>query len=150
MKIASLVSALVVAGSLAGCATPPPYYSSPIYTGIAPDLVWNTALEVVGRDYPLAVVNRGKWTFESKWTESLQPMRFLGHRWKVDGQIVREEEGHRVELRVIKQRNENIDRPLESKSAEWGKQEPDEMTARILLQRIESILRPYARERRGS
>src|SRR5262249_23741201 len=114
------------------------------------DLVWDTTLEVVQRDYPLAIVNRGKWTFESHWSESLQPMRLQGWRWKVEGQIVREDEGHRVELRVLEQRNEAMEKPLGSKSADWGSQELDEMTARILLQRIELILRPYARERRAS
>ncbi|MBI1852787.1 MAG: hypothetical protein HYR85_20795 [Planctomycetes bacterium] len=149
MKTASLLVLIALAVPLVSCATTYPYQSSPIYVGIPPDLVWDTTIEVVQRDYPLAVINRGKWTFESRWSESLQPMRFQGTRWRVQGQVTRDEDGNRVELRVMKQRNENIDTPLDSSAAQWGHEEPDEMSARILLQRIEAILRPYARERRS-
>ncbi len=138
----------LVLGLLSGCATLP-FESSPVFSGIAQDLVWDTALEVVGREFPLTKLDRGKWRFETGWRESLQPMRFEGIRDRVEGQVLREEEGYRVELRVVKQRNETVEKPLERTKAEWGDDELDSATALILLQKIESILRPFVRERRS-
>jgi hypothetical protein len=144
------VAALALSGVI-GCAEIP-YEHSAVYGGISPDLVWDTTLEVVQRDFAMASVNRGRWTFQSRWRESLQPMRFLGERQRVEGRVSPEEggEGYRVELRVVKQRNEEMEEPLESKQAKWGHEEADPSAALILLQKIESILRPYARERRGT
>ena len=140
---------VLVLGGLVGCADIP-YEASPVYTGIAPDLVWDTTVEVVKREYPMAKINRGKFSFESRWRESLMPMRFQGVRDRVSGRVTQEDEGIRVELRVVKQRNEAMEHPLESRQAEWGSVEGDAMAARILLQEIESILRSYVRERRGA
>jgi hypothetical protein len=132
---------------LGGCAQAP-YEASPIYSGIAVEHVWDTTLEVVQRDYPIAKVDRGRWTFESRWRESLAPMRFQGVRERVFGRVLPEEEGHRVELRVLRQRNEAMEHPLDSNKAKWAREEWDPQAARVLLQKIEAILRPYLRERR--
>jgi hypothetical protein len=78
----------------------------------------------------------------SGWKESLMPFKGMGHRERAEVRFEpvgeRAAGRFRVEVRVKKQTNENLARPLDPTYAEWEWAADDREQAKILLQHIRS------------
>ncbi len=108
-------------------------------------VLWNAALQALSKqDYPLgAVLDRSGGQLVSGWKTSLAAFRSHGWRTKAWIQFKRVEKGqYAVQVRVQKETNEDIIRPLDPTYAEWEPAPDDTRAARILMQTIRSYLGP--------
>jgi hypothetical protein len=108
-------------------------------------VLWDAALLALQKqDYPLgAVLDRSTGQLVSGWKMSLAAFRGQGWRTKAWIEFDRESAGqYLVQVRVQKETNEDIIRPLDPSHAKWEEAEDDDRAARILLQTIRSYLGP--------
>lgn len=75
----------------------------------------------------------------SGWKEALMPFKGMGHRERAEVRFEALGGGRfKVDVRVKKQTNENLAKPLDPTYAEWEWAEDDRDQAKILLQHIRS------------
>jgi hypothetical protein len=109
-------------------------------------LLWETTLQTLGRlGYPVgSAANSNDLTITTGWKNQLSPFRGRGFRNQVDVTMVYEAEGEgwTVDVRVKKQVNMALVRPLDPAYAEWEWRNDDEWGAAIILQHVMSAFPP--------
>jgi hypothetical protein len=146
-RLRRLVPSLLLAG-LAACLSGPevePQWVESAVRAPTEQVLWNASLLALEKqDYPLgAVVDRSSGQLVSGWKTSLAAFRSQGWRTKAWIEFERGEAGqYQVQVRVQRETNEDIIRPLDPSYAEWESAADDERSARILMQTIRSYLNP--------
>ncbi len=106
-------------------------------------VLWDAALQALQKhDYPLgASFDRSAGYVVSGWKTSLAAFRGQGYREKACFEFARQKTGdYKVRVRVQRETNEDIVRPLDASYAVWETAPDDARAARILLQTIRSYL----------
>lgn len=108
-------------------------------------VLWQlTLLSLQTQGYPLgAGTDPGTRQVQSGWKTDLQPFKGDGRRWRAVVKLSPLEKGRwKVEARVQCEKNQNLVTPLDPVRAEWKHAPDDESAAQILLQHIQSRLKP--------
>jgi len=108
-------------------------------------MLWQLSLLALqSQGFPLAAgTDPGARQVESGWKTDLQPFRGDGKRKRATVRLTPLEKGRwKVEARVQVEKNQNLVSPLDASRAEWQGTSDDESGAQILLQHIQSRLRP--------
>ena len=108
-------------------------------------VVWQlTLLALQGQGFPLAAgSDLGARQVESGWKTDMQPFRGEGQRRRAIVKMTPLGPGRwKLEARVRCEHNQNLVSPLDPVRAEWEHAADDEAAAKILLQHIQSRLRP--------
>ncbi len=108
-------------------------------------MLWQLILlSLQSQGYPLgAGADPGAGQVESGWKTDLQPFRGDGRRWRAVVKMTALEKGRwKLEARVKCEKNQNLVTPLDPVRAEWQHYPDDQAAAQILLQHIQSRLRP--------
>lgn len=110
------------------------------------EIIWiwlNQELESAGFRLDSLHSNAAAGEFETQWDALPSPQRYNGIRRKIVGVIVEpvERPGTFVlKLAVWRQRNTDINNPMETSQADWEDEEPDAGMAELIIYRIESRL----------
>ena len=148
MHVSRVLLSLVVLGLSLACLGGPEVKPEWVESGVdAPteQVLWNAALQALSKhDYPLgAVLDRSGGQMVSGWKTSLAAFRSQGWREKAWIQFQRQDKGrYAVQVRVQRETNEDIIRPLDPSHAKWEPAPDDTRAARILMQTIRSYLGP--------
>ena len=130
-----------------GCSTPrpAPVWVSGDVAAASERVAWEaTRLALEKNNFPVgAGLDPAHMLAVSGWRQSLAPFRGKGFRERCHIRYERKSAGvYTVNLRVERERNDDIVKPLDLTYAEW-KSEPDNPErARIVLQYIRSLLTP--------
>lgn len=130
----------------AGCKAPAPtpqWASARVQSGNERLLFEVTELAFKKRGFPVgAGLDPAKLTASSGWRISLAPFKGKGRREQAVVQFSREKEPgrYKVEVRVRRERNEDIVRPMDLTYADWEADQDDLESARVVLQFIVSLL----------
>jgi hypothetical protein len=108
-------------------------------------VLWNVSqLALEKENFPLqGAPDRSERRMISGWKTSLSAFRAQGYRSKATIDYVRLDGGlYDVKVRVERELNMDIVRPLDPSYAEWEPASDDVRSARVLLQTIRSYMRP--------
>ena len=136
---------LVLALWLPACAAsrPDPSWQSAEVKVLSENVLWQvTRVALEKNNFPIgAGIDPAKMSAVSGWNHSLAPFRGKGWRERCYVNWKRKGEGHwTVEVRVERDRNDDISHPLDLSYADW-KPDPDNVErARRVLQHIRSML----------
>ncbi len=104
------------------------------------DDIWDVVVDVVERNYEIDKLKKSESKIVSKWEEVYAPIRGHGFRTRIDA-LVKEEEGmYVVGIRAIRDKNDNISRPLEPEEAEWEYVGREPLLEEKLLQQVRYYL----------
>lgn len=146
MRRALLVlAALFLSLGLPGCAAgrPDPSWQSADVRVHSENVLWQvTRVALEKNNFPIgAGIDQAKLSAASGWNHSLAPFRGKGWRERCFVQWKRLGEGRwTVEVRVERDRNDDISHPLDLSYAEWEPEPDDNERARLVLQYIRSLL----------
>lgn len=130
----------------AGCKAPAPpaqWVSARVQAGNERLLFEVTELAFRKRSFPVgAGLDPARLTATSGWRVSLAPFKGKGRRDQAVVQFTREKEPgrYKAEVRVRRERNEDIVRPMDLTYADWEADQDDVEAARVVLQFIVSLL----------
>jgi len=94
------------------------------------DAVWDMSLGVLRREFGgVDLVDPSKMVIESVWETRLHPKGLAGYRSKGIVEVVDGDQGYRVRVRVRKQGNSDVWRPLDLRYAEWQEAPDDAVRA---------------------
>jgi hypothetical protein len=122
---------------------PPPQWVEAGIQSPTEQVLWDASLQALQKhDYPLgATFDRSAGYIVSGWKTSLAAFRGQGWREKAWIEFERKKAGdYLVKVRVQRETNEDIVRPLDPSYADWEPAQDDTQAARILLQTIRSYL----------
>jgi len=108
-------------------------------------MLWQlTLLSLQSQGYPLAAgTDPGARQVESGWKTDMQPFRGDGERRRATIKMTPLEKGRwKLEARVKVEHNQNLVAPLDPVRAEWKPAADDDKQAQILLQHVQSRLKP--------
>ncbi|MSR62488.1 MAG: hypothetical protein EXS08_08590 [Planctomycetes bacterium] len=108
-------------------------------------MLWQlTLLALQSQGYPLAAgTDPGARKVESGWKTDMQPFRGEGQRRRALVKMTPLEKGRwKLETRVKVEHNQNLVAPLDPVRAEWKPAADDQAAAQILLQHVQSRLKP--------
>jgi len=148
----SILAALALVGACESSpfstGTPPPQWipgdTTPLVIEAQDDrlLMDVTALALQKSGFPIGTgVDPGHLHVTSGWHNSLQPFRGKGYREQCE--VVYERQvprKYKVQVRVKREKNDDILRPLDLSYAKWIPDADDTDRARIVLQHIRSLL----------
>jgi hypothetical protein len=132
--------------SLAACQSSPkvdPVWVEGEIESPSTHLVWQVSLVALQKaGYPVgAEVDPTTLRAISGWKQSLAPFRGQGSREQAEVTFTHMEEGrYQVRVRVRRERNMDIIRPLDPTYADWEAQADNSLAARRILQLILSLL----------
>ena len=137
--------ALVLAVCLPSCASsrPDPSWQSAEVKVLSENVLWQvTRVALEKNNFPLgAGIDQTRLCAISGWNHSLAPFRGKGWRERCYVQWKRRGEGRwTVEVRVERDRNDDISHPLDLSYAQWEPDPDDSERARLVLQYIRSLL----------
>ncbi len=144
--VALVLAALLGAPSLEGCASsaPRPEWTEGEVSASSVRLLWEVTRLVFERE-GLPVVASGfdpkTRSVRSGWRIDLHPFRGEGFRERAEvGYEVLEDGRFRLRVRVERQTNQNIARPLDPQYADWEPAPDDVGRAQVILQSIAAML----------
>jgi hypothetical protein len=141
----ALLCAWICPALLTGCSTPrpdPKWISGDVQVGSEPRLWVATRMALEKNNFPVgAGIDAAHMSAVSGWMHSLAPFRGKGFRERCHVQWTRVAEGRwHLELRVERDRNDDISHPLDMSYAQWEPDPDDEDRARLVAQYIRSLL----------
>ncbi|MBK7643618.1 MAG: hypothetical protein IPJ19_11335 [Planctomycetes bacterium] len=107
------------------------------------DVLWETTrMALVKNSFPVgAGIEPAHMTAVSGWAHSLAPFRGQGFRERCHIKWTRVDTGRwRLDVRVERDRNDDISHPLDMTYAQWEPDPDDEERARLVTQYIRSLL----------
>jgi hypothetical protein len=134
---------LAIVGGCLGAPEPTPEWVEAGIESPTEQVLWDAALQALQKhDYPLgATFDRSAGYVVSGWKTSLAAFRGQGWREKAWIQFDRQKAGdYQVKVRVQRETNMDIVRPLDPSYADWEPSQDDARAARILLQTVRSYL----------
>lgn len=148
MKAGALLSLAIAlcVGFLGGCKSfesPPQWVSARVDAGNERLLFEVTELALRKKSFPVgAGLDPARLTATSGWRISLAPFKGKGIREQAIVQYTREKEPGRfkAEVRVKRERNEDLVRPMDLTYAQWEPDPDDAEMARVILHFIEALL----------
>ena len=148
--LAPVWAAVWIAASLAlgSCSSGPeikPQWEMSDVSAPTEQILWNVSqLALEKESFPLqGAPDRSERRIVSGWKTSLSTFRGQGYRAKATITYVRQSGGvYDVQVRVEREKNMDVVRPLDASYAKWEPAADDARAARILLQTIRSYLRP--------
>lgn len=141
----ALLLAWLCPALLGGCATarPDPKWIVGDVDAVSENVLWEaTRSSLLKNGFPIgAGVDAAKMTAVSGWMHSLAPFRGKGYRARCHIRWTRTPEGRwHLEVRVERDRNDDISHPLDISYAQWEPDPDDEERARLVAQYIRSLL----------
>jgi hypothetical protein len=146
---------VLAAGAAAGCSllrgSPEEYMETPVLDRPF-DAIWDVTAGVLRREFGgVDLIDPSKKVIESAWDTHLHPKGMAGYRSRGIVEVVEEEKGYRIRVRVRKQGNHDVWRPLDFRYAEWQEAPDDGVRAERVRWLIETELQtgsPPASEKR--
>jgi hypothetical protein len=145
-----LLLALAFAWAGASCAAlglgddgPEPAWVERELTAPSENVVWQVVLQTLSRfNFPLgAGLQPDRLVAVSGWRNTLQPFKDAGYRMRATVEIEPcSESDFLVRVRVERQRNRSLVKPLDLRYAEWDSEPDDEREAAILAQHMRTYL----------
>jgi hypothetical protein len=138
--LAALLGTLALAGCRSGPKHPPQWQRSSVHSG-SERILWQvTALALAKEGFPTGSgLDPTTLTAISGWRNDLSPFRGKGYREQAQVRFTPAGAGRwDVEVRVRRELNMDIVKPLDLKFAEWEEAPDDPDRAGVLLQRIRS------------
>jgi len=140
-----LLLALLCSLSLGACATPrpPPQWVSGEVRATSERIVWEaTRLGLQKNNFPVgAGLDPAHMTAVSGWRHSLAPFRGKGFRERCYVKWTHMGEDHwKLEVRVERDRNDDISHPLDPSYADWQPETDPPDRAQLVAQYIRSLL----------
>ena len=134
--------ALLVLGACASSRPKPVWIEREVGAGNDRLLMDVTALAIQKSGFPVgAGIDPGRLVAVSGWQISLHPFRGKGFRAQCEVRYQRiEGRRYKVSIRVRKEKNDDILRPLDLTYAKWEPVEDDPVRARMVMQHIHSLL----------
>lgn len=128
-----------------GCSlTPPPVYVTGDVPGASDRVLWEVVrMTLEEQNFPVVVsgFDPVSKSVMSMWHISLHPFRGNGFRTRAEVSYAAAGPGQiEVTVRVEKQINQNIAKPLDPEYADWKDDADDEARARLILARIQARL----------
>lgn len=133
---------LLLLAGLASCASKPAVWVERELPLRSEVVLWQFSLAALrSAEYPVGLgADPSERRIESGWKTDLQPFRGEGTRERATIRFEPSEEGFLVSVRVERDINQDILRPLDRSYAKWEPSPDNEARANYLLQQIESRL----------
>ncbi|MCK6448677.1 MAG: hypothetical protein L6Q99_19970 [Planctomycetes bacterium] len=138
-----VVVVLAVCGASCKSDLPAPEWRDGEVTAASENVLWEvTVLALEKEGYPVgAGLDPSTGVALSGWKSSLAPFKGKGWRARAHVKYERTAPGrYRVDVRVEKELNQDLARPLDPSYAQWEPTADDAERAQVLLQRIRSYL----------
>ncbi len=143
MPILALACAALLALCAAGCSSTKPKWVEADVEAASERVLWQVAMLAMEKnDFPpSAEQDRAGGVAVSGWRISLQPFKGKGYRdqCEVNFSSLGERKWH-VKVRVRRETNEELARPLELPRAKWEPAADSEDSARLVLRYIRTLL----------
>ena len=159
IKTILMAGALFFAGASTGCSAPPPppqWVSTQVQAGNERLLLEVTELALRKSGFPVgAGLDPAHLRATSGWKISLAPFKGKGFREQAEVKYTRAAEGRfKVDVRVRRERNEDLVRPMDLTYAQWEADPDNVERARVVLTFVQSLLSTgeevLSKPRRGS